>query len=120
MADNDPACIPTTVAQPYPHSSKVFDHPLKDKAVKVFNTLAPPHYSYIELLFVTAQSAAFISKKRYRRSAIRISQSVSYAQVNSSANVYENISKTENVHFQGHSTEFQKQFDLIKQIDEIL
>ena len=31
----DPDCIPSTVSQQNPHSSKVFDHPLNDKAKNI-------------------------------------------------------------------------------------
>ena len=34
-AQIDPDCIPITVAQPYPHLSKVFDFTLNDKALKI-------------------------------------------------------------------------------------
>ena len=39
-----------------------FDQPLNDKARKIYNTLASSqHYSNSELLFLTAQGAAFVS-----------------------------------------------------------
>ena len=58
------------------------------------------------------------SKNQYRLDLILISQSVSCAQVTSSAKVYENIS--ENEHKIAQSTEFEKKFDLIKQIQKII
>ena len=43
-----------------------FDHPLNDKARKIYNTLASSqHYSHSELLFLTAQAAGFVSKTQY-------------------------------------------------------
>ena len=44
----DPDCIPTSVAQPYPHLSKVFDQPLNDQAPKIFETLASQLYSFTD------------------------------------------------------------------------
>ena len=44
------------------HLSKILDHPLNDKALKIYNTLALPHYYYAEFLFLTAQSIAFFEK----------------------------------------------------------
>ena len=58
--------IPHKVSHPYPHLTKVFDHPLNDKAFKIYNVLASQDYTYNELLFLTAQSIAFISKKQYK------------------------------------------------------
>ena len=54
--------IPATVTQPYPHLSKIFHHTLNDKALKIYNTLASQHYTYSNILFLTSQSAVFISK----------------------------------------------------------
>ena len=59
---NNPHCNPNTVFQRYPHLSKVFDHPLNDKALKKYNTLASQHYSLSELLFLTAQSSVSFRK----------------------------------------------------------
>ena len=58
----DPDCIPTTVAQPYPHLSKVFDQPLNDKAPKMFETLASQLYSFSDP-FSDGSSSRFFFKK---------------------------------------------------------
>ena len=113
---NGPDCIPTTVVQPYPHLSKVFDHTPNNKAIKMNNTFASQHYSYKEHLLLTAQSAVFIANDQYRHNVNATSQSVSYAQVTSSAKINENNSKIEHVNAQ--STEFLKTFHLINQIEE--
>ena len=75
-AHSFPDCIPTTVAQRKPFLSKVFNHQLKDKALKIFNTLDSLHYSNIKLLFLT-QSAPSIPKKQYQLNTNANSQSVS-------------------------------------------
>ena len=84
--------------------SKVFDNPLNDKALKRCNILASQHHSYIELILLTAQSAAFISEKRDRHNTNTNSQSVSFAQVTSSTKVYQNNCEIE--HGIAQSTEF--------------
>ena len=86
---SDLACIPTTVIQLYPHLSKVIYHQLKYKALRIYRTLASQRYSFYDLLFLTARSAALISKKQYRQNPKTKSQFVSYAQVASSAKNYE-------------------------------
>ena len=59
----------------------------------------------------------FFSEKQYWHKISTISQSVSYNEVTSSANVYEKNSEIEYVNAQ--STEFQKTFDVIKQIEKL-
>ena len=113
---NNPDCISTTVAQAYPLLSKVFDHPLNDKTLKLCNTHASHHISSCELVFLTVQSPVFIAKKQYRYYTNAHSQSVSYAQVTSAANVCGN--KYEIAQFNAQPTEFQKTFILIKQIEK--
>ena len=66
---------------------------------------------------MTAQSAAFIPKQKYRHNAYANFQPVSYARVTSSGKAYQKNSETENRTDQ--STECQKNFDHIKQIVEI-
>ena len=66
-AHSDPDCFPNTVAQPYPHLSKVFGHPLIDKALKLYSFLNLKHYSYSEFLFLTVQSVALIPGKKQSR-----------------------------------------------------
>ena len=63
----DPDCIATTIAQPYQHLSKIFDHPLNDKALKIYNTVAIQQNSYGELLFFHCSISRFSSKKQYRQ-----------------------------------------------------
>ena len=94
------------------------DYPLNEIALKINNTLASKHYTKTKLLFLTAQSAAFISKKQYRLHTNTKSQNNSYAQVTSPAKVYEKNSETEHVIVQ--STEFQKTSDLIKQMEDLI
>ena len=78
-----------------------------------------PHNSiHLLIPFLTAQSAAFLSKKQYRHNTKTNSQSVSYAEVTASAKVFENISETEHVNAQ--PTDFQKTLDLIEQIEELI
>ena len=116
----DPDCILTTVAQPHPHLSKVFGHPLNDKGLKTNKRVASQHFSYIELFFffLPAQKAAFLSLAQYRDITSTNSQSVSYAQVTSSANVCEKSSETELVNAQ--STMLQKRFNFIKQTEDLI
>ena len=87
-AQIDPDSIPIAVALPYLHLSKVFDHKPNDKALKIYITLASQQHAFSEQFFVTAQSAAFISEKRYQHKTNTNSKSASYAQVTSSAKVY--------------------------------
>ena len=101
-----PNFIPTTVAQLYPHSSKVSDHLLNDEVLKRCNILAPQQHSYNELLFQAAQSIAFISKKQYRHIGHTTAQSVSHAQVTIPAYFFEITSEAETVNDQ--STKLQK------------
>ena len=96
----------------------MFNHPQNVKVPNIKKTLAEQNFSYSELLCLTAQKVAFISKKQYRLSAITFSQSVSYAQVTSAAEVSENNSDTE--YFQAQSTGFQETFQLLKHIPELL
>ena len=81
-------CMQTIVSQPYPQLSKVFDHPLNDKALKTQTVFASQHYSYSQELFVIAQSTTFIAKKLWRHTFGNISQSGIFAQGSSSANIY--------------------------------
>ena len=53
-AQFDSECVPTTVAQPNSHFSKVFDQPLNAKALKKIYVLASQHCSISELFFLTA------------------------------------------------------------------
>ena len=69
----DPDYVPTTVAQPYPHLSKIFDHTLNDEALNLDDILASQHYSYSEILFLTAQSAA-----SFQESNIDVKQKAKY------------------------------------------
>ena len=88
----DTDCIPNTVFRPYLHLSKIFGHPLIDKALKLYTTLASQELSYSDLLFLTAQTATSNSKKKQNRSQSNTnSQSVFYAQLNSYAKVEENL-----------------------------
>ena len=89
--------------------SKVLDQPLKVRSLKIYDTVTSQHSSDSELFFLTAQSAAFTSKKQYRYKANTYSQSVSGAQITSSAKNYENNSDIE--HNNAQRTEFQKTFD---------
>ena len=113
-----PACNPFRVAQPYLHLSNFFEHPLNNESLKIDNTFASQNHSYIVHLFLTIYSAAFISTKQYQHHANRSFQSLSYAQVTSSAKVYDNNSETENVTDQ--SNELQFLFDLFKEIEDII
>ena len=92
-----PDCFPTTVAHPYSHLSKVFNHPLNEKGLKINKTLPSQHFSYIEVLLLTAESAVLFSKKQHGHNAIANAQSVSYAQSTSSPKIYENSSEAKNV-----------------------
>ena len=92
-------CILTTVAQSYPRLSKVFDHPLNDKARKIYDTLASQHYSYSKVLFLTAQSAVFVFKKNKLHNTWTSSESVPYARVATSAKVLEYCFEIEHVNF---------------------
>ena len=76
------------------------------KLWKIWDTLNSQQYSYIELFFLVAQSAAFFSKKHSRHNINTNSQPVSYVQVTSSAKVQKNISEVE--HINAQLTEFQK------------
>ena len=103
----DQETIPHKVSHPYPHLTKVFDHPLNDKAFKIYNVLASQDYSYNELIFLTAQSIAFISKKQYKY------PSGTYAQAAS-----ESDSPSENI--PEKYEEFQKIMTVQKQIEALL
>ena len=72
----------------------------------------------MDFLFLTAQSTASISKEQYGHNRNTIFQIVSYAQVTSSAKLYEKNDETENANDQ--STEFQKISNLFKQINNII
>ena len=98
--------IPHKVSHPYPHLTKVFDHPLNDKASK-YNVLASQDYTHNELIFLTAQSIAFISKKQYKY------PSESYAQAASGLD-----SPIENI--PEKYDEFQKIMNAQKQIEALL
>ena len=109
-------CIPTLVSQLYPHLSKVFDNPLNDKALKIFNTFTSEHLSYNEVPFLTAQSVAYISTKLHRSFSNTKPEYAYRAQNNPSAKVCDSNSVTEIVIHQ--STNFQRTFKLIKQNEE--
>ena len=57
----DPVCIFTEIFLPYLHLSEVFDHPLNDKALKIFH--ASQHYFHNELLFLIAESTVFLLRR---------------------------------------------------------
>ena len=65
------------VSHPYLQLTKVFDHPLNDKALMTYNNLSSQAYTYNELLFFPAQSIAFISKKQYKHPSENYAQAVS-------------------------------------------
>ena len=71
-----------------------------------------------EIFILTAQSIAFVSEKQFRHNANPNTQSVSYAQVTSSAKVYENNSEID--HVTAQSIEFHKTFDPIKQTEKMV
>ena len=79
---------PSTVTQPYPDLSKVSEHLLKDKDLKLYNNLGWQHYPWKEILLLTAQSDAFLSKKQNRHNANTNYQIASYAQITSSAKIH--------------------------------
>ena len=85
----DPGCIPTTVVQPYPHLSKVFDQQLNDKALKINNTLAWQLYSKNEVVFLIVLIAAFFQRNIIDTIKIQFLNFfvVSYAHVTSFAQV---------------------------------
>ena len=112
-----PEGFPTTVAQLCPHLTEDFDHPLIDEAL-IVGTSDSKHYSCSELLFLTAESGAFISTKQERQNTNTNPQSVSNAQVTSSAKVFKNNFENDQVIDQ--LTDFQKTLDLFKQIEELI
>ena len=117
---NDPALLILTSIQPRLLNRILVEslcRTLNDKAFEIYNILASQHCSNGKLLFPTAQSATFNSKKHFRHAANTNSEPVYYAQVTSSAKVHENNSASELAI--AHSTESRKTFDLIKQIEEL-
>ena len=109
-------CIPTNVSHPYPHVSKCFDHPFNAQTLKTYNHLASQHYNHSELPYLIAQSTSFILKKQYRHS----SKTASYAQVFSSAKVYEIINPEIEPNNNDKLYELQKMFDLSQTIEEMI
>ena len=76
------------------------------------------NYSFKEILFPTAQLDAFISKRQYRHETKLNSQSASYAQLASSAEIFESKTAAENIIIQ--STEFQKKIFLSYKVEKWL
>ena len=71
-------CNAITNAQPYRHLSKVYDHPLLNRALKIQNVFASQHYSESELLFLTAESVAFVSENQYCNANSQCQFSISF------------------------------------------
>ena len=100
--------------------SEVFDHPLKDKALKTYIFLPSQQYFGTELHFLSSHSTVFISNKQWWPNSQNISQSASYAQDTSSEKTYGNIPLEIQPINTDQWTELQKKFDLFKQIEEII
>ena len=85
-----------------------------DKALKLYNTLVQK-YHLVNASFWLQNQPSLVRKSNTTNTT---SQSVSYTQVTSSANIFENNSQNEHVYAQ--SIDFQKTFDLIIQIEKIV
>ena len=81
-------------------------------------TLASQHYSYKKTLFLSAQSAVFISEKHLDVTQMQILNLPLMLKLTLLQKFMKKIYESE--FFKGLSTEFQKNFDLIKQIEEIV
>ena len=62
----DPDCIPSKVSQPYRQLSNVSDHPLNNKALKIYNAFASQDCTHSKLLFLTRRSQNFFPRNNIR------------------------------------------------------